>query len=282
MKSNNITFIGGGNMATSLISGLIADGYDPKRITASDPDGEQLARLAARCGIRTETDNHQAVADADVVVLAVKPQILESVARDLAPVIQKQQPLIISIAAGVQESALRSWLGNKIALVRSMPNTPAMIQAGATGLHASRDVSQEQKNLAESILRAVGLTRWVAEESLIDAVTAVSGSGPAYFFLVMEAMEEAARDMGLNEETARLLTLQTALGAARMAMESNDSPATLREKVTSPGGTTERALGILEQGKLRELFKTALKGARDRSEELSNMLGKQKKLNNDN
>lgn len=268
-------------MATSLINGLIADGYDPNRITVSDPDREKLAQLAARLGIHTEHDNHQAISDAEVVVLAVKPQILESVARDLAPTIQEHQPLIISIAAGVQEAPLRHWLGEKIALVRAMPNTPAMIQAGATGLHAGKGVSAAQKDLAESILRAVGLTCWVSNETLMDAVTAVSGSGPAYFFLVMEAIEDAAQGMGLDEETARLLTLQTALGAARMAMESNDAPGILREKVTSPGGTTERALGILEQGQLKGLFKTALDGARQRSVELSNIIAKQKKLNAD-
>lgn len=266
-------------MATSLISGLIADGYDAKRLTVSDPDGEKLAQLAARFGIHPTADNLHAVANADVVVLAVKPQILKGVATELAPAIQKQQPLVISIAAGVQENTLRRWLGENVALVRSMPNTPAMIQAGASGLHAGKGVSKEQKNQAESILRAVGITCWVDEESLMDAVTAVSGSGPAYFFLVMEAMEDAARDMGLDEDTARLLTLQTALGAARMALESNNSPAILREKVTSPGGTTEKALDTLEEGNLRELFKNALTAARDRSEELSKMLGDQKKLN---
>ena len=282
MKTNKITFIGGGNMASSLINGLIADGYDPKGITVGDPDREKLAQLAARLGVHTEHDNHQAAAGADVVVLAVKPQILESVACDLAASIQEHQPLVISIAAGVQEAALRNWLGDKISLVRAMPNTPAMIQAGATGLHAGKGVSEAQKDLAESILRAVGLTRWVKDESLMDSVTAVSGSGPAYFFLLMEAIEESAQDLGLDEETARLLTLQTALGAARMAMESNDSPAVLREKVTSPGGTTERALNILEQGRLRDLVRSALTGARQRSVELSNILTKQKKLNNAN
>lgn len=281
MKTSKITFIGGGNMATSLINGLIADGYDPGQITVSDPDREKLAQLAARLSIRTEQDNHQAVSGADVVVLAVKPQILESVSVDLAPSIQEHKPLVISIAAGVQEAPLLQWLGNNVALVRAMPNTPAMIQAGATGLHAGKGVSAAQRDKAESILRAVGLTRWVANESLMDAVTAVSGSGPAYFFLIMEAMEDAAKGMGLDEETARLLTLQTALGAARMAMESNDPPGILREKVTSPGGTTERALGILEQGQIRELFDKALNGARHRSVELSNILAKQKKLNSD-
>ncbi len=273
MTSSKLTFIGGGNMASSLIGGLIADGYDSRQITVSDPDSDKLAQLAARFDVHTETDNSKAIEHAKVVVLAVKPQSLETVARGIADSVARGRPLVISIAAGIQASALAEWLGGEVALVRTMPNTPAMIQAGATGLYASPGVTSAQRDMAESILRAVGLTRWVEEESLMDAVTAVSGSGPAYFFLVMEAIEAAAADMGLDPETARLLTLQTALGAARMALESSDSPATLRQKVTSPGGTTERALQILEQGRLRELFAEALKGAQARSRELSDLLG---------
>ncbi len=260
-------------MATSMIAGLIADGYDKGLITVSDPDSEKLSRLAARFGVHTQPDNREAIAEAEMVLLAVKPQIMEQVARGLAETIQKTNPLVISIAAGIKGQILRDWLGGNVALVRSMPNTPAMIQSGATGLHAGPGVTDEQKDMAETVLRAVGLTRWVEDEAQMDAVTAVSGSGPAYFFLVMEAMEEAAESMGLDHETARLLVLQTALGAARMAMESSDSPAVLRQKVTSPGGTTERALGLLEDGGIRALFKQALKGAETRSEELSNMLG---------
>jgi pyrroline-5-carboxylate reductase len=275
MSNDNITFIGGGNMATSLISGLIADGYDKERITVSDPDTDKLAQLAARCGVHTQSDNSGAVSQAAVVVLAVKPQLLKRVAEELAGAIQKAQPLVISIVAGVKESTLRDWLGGEVALVRSMPNTPAMIQSGATGLHAGPGVSELQRNQAESILRAVGLTRWVEDESQMDAVTAVSGSGPAYFFLVMEAIESSAIEMGLDEDTARLLTLQTALGAARMALESSDSPARLRQKVTSPGGTTECALEILEKGEIRSLFNKALQGAGERSVELSELLGEQ-------
>ncbi|MES9832171.1 MAG: pyrroline-5-carboxylate reductase [Candidatus Thiodiazotropha sp. DIVDIV] len=274
MKNDKITFIGGGNMATSLIGGLIADDYDCNAITVSDPDTDKLSQLAARYGVKTEPDNEQAVQQAQIVVLAVKPQILESVALNLAKSLQLSKPLIISIAAGITATDLENWLGGNQAVVRSMPNTPAMIQSGATGLYASPEVNESQRNQAESILRAVGLTRWVEDESLIDAVTAVSGSGPAYFFLVMEAIEESAKSMGLDEESARLLTLQTALGAARMAIESSDSPAMLRQKVTSPGGTTEQALGILEKGGLRELFKDALQGAKERSHELSNILGR--------
>ena len=274
--SSKITFIGGGNMAGSLIGGLIADGYQSRRITVSDPDRDKLAQLAARFDVYTETDNNAAIEQAEVVVLAVKPQILETVARGIADTVARTRPLVISIAAGIREQALRRWLGDQVALVRSMPNTPAMIQSGATGLHASSEVNDEQRDTAESILRAVGLTRWVEDESLMDAVTAVSGSGPAYFFLIMEAIESAACEMGLEPDTARLLTLQTALGAARMAIESSDSPATLRQKVTSPGGTTEQALKILEEGRLRELFSEALKGAQTRSQELSDMLGQRK------
>ncbi|MDF1529246.1 MAG: pyrroline-5-carboxylate reductase [Sedimenticola sp.] len=275
MNSKSIAFIGSGNMATSLIGGLVADGYDPKQIIASDPDSEKRADLAARFGILTAEDNLAAIAQADVVVLAVKPQVLEQICLSLAQSIQQTQPLVISIAAGIRESDMQHWLGGNVALVRTMPNTPAMLQAGATVLHAGKGVSESQRDLAESILRAVGLTRWVNDEKLMDIATALSGSGPAYFFLVMEAMETAAIENGLTPETARLLTIQTALGAARMAIESSDGPATLRQKVTSPGGTTERALEILEQGDLRALFAKALAGARKRSEELSEMLGKQ-------
>jgi pyrroline-5-carboxylate reductase len=275
LTSKTIAFIGGGNMAASLVSGLVSDDYDPRRIIASDPDREKLAGLAARFGIRSAADNRDAVGQADILVLAVKPQILKRVAMNIGPDVQARRPLVISIAAGVREKDIQSWLGNDVALIRTMPNTPAMLQAGATVLHAGPGVTDEQKNLAESILRAVGLTLWVRDEEKMDAVTALSGSGPAYFFLVMEAMEQVGLDMGLSAETARLLTLQTALGAARMAMESSDGPATLRERVTSPGGTTEKALAVFESEGIRELFHKALIGARDRSVELSRRLGEQ-------
>lgn len=275
MTSKTIAFIGGGNMAASLVSGLVSDGYDARRIVASDPDREKLAGLAARFGIRSAADNPDAVRQADIVVLAVKPQRLKSVAMNIASEVQARRPLVISIAAGVREKDIQSWLGNDVVLIRTMPNTPAMLQAGATVLHAGPGVTDEQKNLGESILRAVGLTRWVRDEEKMDAVTALSGSGPAYFFLVMESMEQVGLDMGLSAETARLLTLQTALGAARMAMESSDGPATLRERVTSPGGTTEKALAVFEAEGIRDLFHRALMSAKDRSVELSRRLGEQ-------
>ncbi len=273
MSSKTITFIGAGNMASSLISGLVADGYDPKKIIASDPDHNKLADLSARFGVQSAEDNHAAIMQAEVAVLAVKPQALEQVCRDIRETVQQRQPLLVSIAAGIREADIQTWLGGGVALVRSMPNTPAMLQTGATVLHAGNNVSGAQRDLAESILRAVGLTRWVDNEALMDVATALSGSGPAYYFLVMEAMEEAAIANGMAADTARLLTIQTALGAARMAIESSDSPAILRQKVTSPGGTTERALSILEKGELRALFEAAISGACERSRELSEMLG---------
>jgi len=268
-----LAFVGGGNMAASLIGGLVADGHDPRHILVSDPEHEKLATLAARFGIRSAAGNPDAAARAEVLILAVKPQVLRQVCEGLRATVQRHRPLIISIAAGVREVYLQQWLGGGLALVRTMPNTPAMIQSGATVLHADRGVSAPQRNLAESVMRAVGLTCWVEDEAQLDAATALSGSGPAYFFLVMEALEQAGAGLGLDPQTARLLTIQTALGATRMAMESSEPPAVLRERVTSPGGTTERALRIFEESGLRGLFGRALAAARERSEELSRLLG---------
>jgi len=273
MSQPTITFIGGGNMAASLISGLIADQYPAKSILVSDPNSETLSHLAAHHGIVPAKSNKQGAEAASIIVLAVKPQAVKAVAKDIAQHLN-HQPLIISIAAGVREHDLNRWLGGNTALVRTMPNTPAMVQTGATALHASANVSQVQQELAENIMRAVGLTCWVKDEATIDAVTALSGSGPAYFFLVMEAMQAAGEAMGIEPKTAKLLTLQTALGAAKMAIESQDTPAMLRQKVTSPGGTTEQAIKTLtEDGDLIGLFERALKDAQNRSIELSKLMG---------
>jgi pyrroline-5-carboxylate reductase len=272
MKQKTIAFIGAGNMAGALIRGLLEDGQPADRIIAADPDRQKLDAFSGESGIRTTTDNDAAVSDADVVVLAVKPQIMAEVAQSISASVQQQAPLIVSIAAGIRIQHLQQWLGSDTAIVRTMPNTPAMLQAGATGLFASDAVSEDQRSLAESIMRAVGIAIWVEKEGLIDAVTAVSGSGPAYFFLFMEEMIRAAQALGLDEEDASLLTLQTALGAARMALESSDSPATLRAKVTSPGGTTEQAIGVFQQEGLEQLVKRAMTAARDRSIELSSQL----------
>lgn len=273
MKDTLIAFIGGGNMARSLIAGLIADGYSPQNLRVADPDAEQLAELRQNFGVHTSVSNVQAVEYASVVVLAVKPQVLKTVAQELASTIQKHRPLVVSISAGIREPDLNRWLGGGAAVVRTMPNTPALVQTGATALYANTQVSQQQRNLAESIMRAVGLTLWLEDETQIDAVTALSGSGPAYFFLVMEALENAAMRLGLSREVAHLLTLQTALGAAKMALESTEDTAGLRARVTSKGGTTEQAIRVLQEGRLQELFDAALKAAHTRSIELAKLLG---------
>ena len=273
MKKIPLAFIGAGNMARSLIGGLIADGWDPASISVSDPDPEQLAAVSRLFGTRSASDNMAAVEQSELVVLAVKPQVMPDVARELAATVQARRPLVISIAAGICITDLDRWLGGGCALVRCMPNTPALVQSGATAMFANPAVNDDQKALAESILRAVGLALWVNDEARLDAVTALSGSGPAYFFLVIEALQEAGQSLGLDDKTARLLALQTAFGAAKMALESRDDAATLRHKVTSPGGTTEKALAVLEQGGLRTLFNDALKAACDRSRELAKQFG---------
>ena len=273
MHHYTIGFVGGGNMARSLIGGLLADGIAPERIWASDPDAERLDTLRSVFQINATHDNAEVVGAAEVVVLSVKPQIVRQVAQSLGPMIRAKRPLVISIAAGIREADLRRWLGENVALVRSMPNTPALVQSGATALYANPYVNDQQRELAESVLRAVGITVWLEDEAHMDAVTALSGSGPAYFFLIMEALEAAAVELGLVPETARLLTLQTAFGAAKMALESEEPINVLRQRVTSPGGTTEQAVRVLEQGEMRALFRQALKAAYQRSRELAGLLG---------
>jgi pyrroline-5-carboxylate reductase len=273
MTQTHIAFIGGGNMARSLIAGLIADGHKPSALTVSDPLAEKRDQLAASYGVHSAADNAAAVAEADVIVLCVKPQAAAAVCRELAGLLPDPPPLVISVMAGINEASIEHWLGRQLPLVRTMPNTPVMVQSGAIGLHANRAATDSHRNLAEEILRAGGLTRWVDNEQDLDAVTAVSGSGPAYFFLFMEALEKAGIEQGLEAEAARLLSIQTALGAARMAVESDESPQQLRERVTSPGGTTERALAAFAEGGLEALVSRAVAAARQRAGELSQLLG---------
>lgn len=273
MKMQTLGFIGAGNMAGSLIGGLISDGYPAEHISVSDVDTAKLKDLATRFGIHTFEDNKSVVERSRTVLLAVKPQMLEKVAREIADTVQKTGPLVISIAAGVREADLDRWLGGGASIVRCMPNTPALVKTGATALHANDQASLGQRSEAEAIVRAVGIAVWVEKEELLDLVTALSGSGPAYFFLLMEAMEDAAIEMGLDKSTARLLTQQTALGAARIAIESEDGPAELRRRVTSPGGTTEKAMGVFERGSFRNLVLDAMKAADARAAELSKQLG---------
>lgn len=272
--NSRIAFIGGGNMASSLVGGLISNGYAGNLITVAEPDAAKLQQLQQQYGITTTTDNNQAIAEADIVVLAVKPQIMQNVCRAAAEAVQTKQALIISIAAGIRSSDIDRWLGGNCAIVRCMPNTPALLQSGATGLFANDNVNEEQHRIADAILATAGINLWVDTESLLDAVTAVSGSGPAYFFLMMEAMQKAGEHLGLDPNTAKQLTLHTALGAARMAIESNDTPEVLRTKVTSKGGTTEAAINCFQQNGFEALVNKALSAACHRASELAEILGK--------
>jgi len=270
LSIETIAFIGAGNMARSLIAGLVKSGHPADRIRASDPVPGQLDALAS-FAVTAAPSNDAAARDADVVVLAVKPQALDAV---LSALTLERRQLLISIAAGVPLASLERWSDPQQPIVRCMPNTPALLGAGISGLFANAAVSGEQRAAAERILAAAGRTLWVTEEPLLDAVTAVSGSGPAYFFYLMEAMVEAGVQLGLDAAAATALTLETAYGAALMAREGTDTPEQLRRKVTSPGGTTERALSILDEADTRAVIRRALAGAAERSRELAEEFGR--------
>ena len=269
MNNQTICFIGGGNMAGSLIGGLIDDGVKPQFITVAEPDASRREELTNHFGVNVLADNVAAVNESDIVIFAVKPQVMKTAVLALAERLSEKKPLLISIAAGISNSSLESWAGDDLAMIRAMPNTPALINAGITALFANSRVLPEQRDQAESIMCAVGKVVWVEDETLMDTVTAVSGSGPAYFFYFMEALEQAAIDEGLDGETARLLTLETALGAARLAIETTKSPLELRSQVTSPGGTTEAAIQILEHAGMSQILKLAVTTARNRSADLA-------------
>lgn len=269
---SSILFIGGGNMASCIIGGMIANGFSADDIMVSGSGEESRQRLEKTYGIKTMTDNQAAARQADLIVLAVKPQIMRIVATDLALSLD-HRPAIVSVAAGIPLSALENWLGNSLAIVRAMPNTPAKVLSGATGLFANPQVDVEQKTIVEKIFGAIGYACWVDTEAQIDAVIAVSGSGPAYFFRIMEIMQKVGQELGLPEQIARDLSINTVLGAARMATESGTNATQLREQVTSPGGTTQAALQSFEQQNLEDVFRKAMNSALDRAEVMSADLG---------
>lgn len=271
MKNQKIGFIGAGNMARSLIGGLIASGVKNDHLFAADPSENNRKALTKDFSIKTFTNNQKLISECDVIVFAVKPQVLKAVATSISA---KDSTLYLTIAAGIPSESLNNWLGSNKAIVRAMPNTPALVLSGASGLFANANVNEEQKEIAESILRAVGVAVWVDEEKQLDAVTALSGSGPAYFFMVMEAMEKAGKELGLPADTARLLTIQTGFGATKLALESEDDPASLRKQVTSPGGTTEQAINTFKEEGLTRMFSKAMTAARDKAEQLAKELGK--------
>jgi len=264
-----IAFIGGGNMARALIGGLLRGGAAARDIHVSEPYAPNREGLAAEFGVAITADNAVVASNAAVWVLATKPQVLRGVCEALAPLAQAQHPLVVSIAAGITCAQIDRWLGGGIAVVRSMPNTPALLGAGVTGLHATADTSAAQRALADTLLRPAGETVWVADEVLMDAVTATSGSGPAYVFLLAEAMQAAAEAEGLPADAASTLVVETIAGAARMLKESGETATTLRQRVTSPNGTTQAALDALAAGGFATLVAAAVHAARIRGAELS-------------
>ncbi len=267
----NITFIGGGNMAGALITGLLQNGFDPTAIGVVEISAESRARLSEKFGIATHEEISAAAVAADIIVLAVKPQQLHGVAAQLHGLLDGK--LVISIAAGVRSADLSLWLGGHGVIVRAMPNTPAMVLAGVTGLYALPGVPEHQRRQAETILGAVGATLWLEKEAQMDAITAISGSGPAYVFLFIEALQEAAVELGFTPDQARTLSLETFLGAARLASQSAEDAAALRARVTSRGGTTERAILVMEAAGIKRIIIQAAQAACLRSHELGDELG---------
>lgn len=269
IENTNIAFIGAGNMASAIIGGLLAKGFKANHIWAADPYQESLDKLKASAPIHISQDNNAIIAHADVVVLAVKPQQMKTVCADIQQSLINKKPLIISIAAGITCNMLEHWISSETAIVRCMPNTPALVQTSASGLYANTNVSAHQREAAHQLLESIGIVSWVDTESLLDAVTALSGSGPAYFFMVMEQMIEAGKQLGLDAHTAEQLTLQTALGAARMAISSDVDTKELRRRVTSPNGTTEAAIKSFEADNIQAMFLKALTAADERSKSLA-------------
>lgn len=268
MTKKRILFIGGGNMTQALVSGLIANNYSADKLTVVDRHAEKRELLASQFKINVAAELATNIGDADIIVLAIKPQSAKAACLQLRPFLKNKKPLILSVMAGITIQTLTSWLG-EFPLVRAMPNTPALVKTGATGIFADSKVNQEQKLQIEALVSSIGISAWLENETQIDAITALSGSGPAYFFLMMEAMQNAAIELGLPEKIAKQFAIQTAHGASALAQSSEQSLANLRNNVTSKGGTTEAAITVFEQRHFSELVKIAMKAAKERAEILS-------------
>jgi pyrroline-5-carboxylate reductase len=259
-------------MASAIIGGMLDNGYQASDIWVSAPDDSHLQAIRKRFGVSVTTDNRYCAQQADMLILAVKPQVMAQVCQDIAPVVQNTRPLVVSIAAGLTADTLDAWLGGGLPLVRVMPNTPSLVGKGAAGLYANDAVTEEQKRSVQAVFESIGSALWVQDEHRLHGVTALSGSGPAYFFLFLEALEAAATEAGIDSATARALAIQTMAGAAEMAARSEHDPAQLKRNVMSPGGTTERAIQAFETGGLRDLVKQAYDAAYQRSEEMATEL----------
>lgn len=270
-KDVRISFLGGGNMANALIGGMLERGFDARKMRVVDLSTESCTRLSERYGVGAASTISDEFIDCDLLLLAVKPQNLKEAVAPLAGRLQNQ--VVVSIAAGIRSTDIARWLGGYARIVRAMPNTPALIGAGVTGLFAADEVDARGRNSVESVLSSVGITAWVEREALIDSVTAVSGSGPAYVFHFIEALEAAGKAQGFDAETARKLAIGTVLGAARLAAGSEDSPGVLRERVTSKGGTTAAALASLAESGFMDIIDRAVAAACARGRELGDELG---------
>lgn len=269
LENLKIAFIGGGNMGQALIGGLLSSGWVANNISIIDSDQAMSAKLAKQfmqCNVFSQTE--AVLTLTDIVVLAIKPQTMRTACEQIAAQCQASRPLIISIAAGIQISDIDDWLGGELPIVRCMPNTPALVQSGTTGLFANSEVTLQQREFAQNILGSVGSTLWLGEEAMLDVVTAISGSGPAYFFYVIEAMLEAGQSLGLSAAQARQLTIDTAAGAAKLIQKSGKTPQELRRAVTSKGGATEAAIETLKQGDMKNLFQAAITSAAQKARQL--------------
>jgi len=275
LNNPSLAFVGGGNMATSIIGGLIQSGRPAESIKVADPSEERQQLLLNEFGVTCSENNRAAIETADIILLAVKPQMMRIVLEDLSSLLQQSKPLIISIAAGIRIKDALRWIGSDLPFIRVMPNTPALVNMGASGLYANQLATETHKAHTAEVMQSVGKVIWVKNEQLIDSVTGVSGSGPAYFFRLMELMIEEAENNGLTTEEARCLVLQTALGAASLAMQSEYSAGELRRQVTSPNGTTQAGLEFMEKHHIKETVRGSVKAAILRSVELSDQLGEE-------
>ncbi len=274
MNNNRVGFIGGGNMTRAIAGGLLASGFSASNIAIAEPAAEQRARLADELPDTSISESNLTVAEqVGCLVLATKPQVLADVCRDLAATVQANKPLIVSIAAGVRSSNIDSWLGGGLAIVRAMPNQPALLRLGVSALYANEEVSAGDRELASTIMESVGKVVTVPTEEDIDVATAISGSGPAYFYLLIDMLAKTAKTLGLDEAVARTLATETAVGAAALATNGDETMDELIARVRSPGGTTAAALDCLEQQDVRDIFAAALTAARDKATQLADEAG---------
>ena len=275
MHDKTLSFIGAGHMAEAIIAGLIRNGHPPKQIIAAARHDTTLSPLSSRYGIRVTTDNGEAIAAADAVVFAIKPQAMKEVCTHASAAVAKHRPLVISVAAGLTCATISRWLAGYDAIIRAMPNTPSLVGAGASGLYATCAISDQQRHLATALMSAVGIAVWVDSEPQLNTVTAIAGSAPAYYFYLMESLEKFATAKGMPLEEARRLIVQTSLGAARMCDTADDAPEALKKRVMSPQGTTERAIFHLRDHGFEQLVNDAAQACFDRAEELGESLGRQ-------